>query len=46
MRVLREALESNIDISRVLNPKMSDIDMKIKLSMREIRRVGRNKKNI
>ncbi len=46
MRVLREALESNIDISRVLNPKMSDIDMKIKLSMREVRRVGRNKKNI
>lgn len=46
MRVLREALESNVDISRVLNPKMSDIDMKVKLSMREIRRVGRNKKNI
>lgn len=46
MRVLREALESKIDISRVLNPKLSDIDMKTKLSMREVRRVGRNKRNI
>lgn len=48
MRVLREALESKVDISGVLNPEMSDIDMKLKLSTRSIRRVGnsgRNRKN-
>lgn len=48
MRVLREALESKVDISGVLNPEMSDIDMKVKLSTRSIRRVGsggRSRKN-